>query len=57
MVGDRGKPHRLWFKFWVLFVITFVALYSSLLVQVKRRKQRQGRYSRYNAHRSQERYL
>ena len=49
--------HTFWFKFWVLFVITFVALYTSLLVQVKRRKQRQGRYSRYNAHRSQERYL
>lgn len=49
--------HTFWFKFWVLFVITFVALYTSLLVQVKRRKQRQGRYSRYNAHRGQERYL
>lgn len=50
--------HTFWFKFGVLFVVTFLVLYSSLLVQVNRRKQRQGRYSRYNnAHRGQDRYL
>lgn len=51
--------HTFWFKFGVLFVISFITLYTSLLIQVKRRKQRQGKYSRYNAgiRRDQGRYL
>ncbi len=53
----EASVHTFWFKFCVLFVISFILLYSSLLVQIKRRKQRQGKYSRYNARRSQERYL
>ena len=53
----EASVHTFWFKFCVLFVISFVVLYSSLLVQIKRRKQRQGKYSRYNAQRKQDRYL
>lgn len=53
----EASVHTFWFKFCVLFVVSFIVLYTSLLVQVKRRKQRQGKYSRYNAQRGQERYL
>ena len=51
----EASVHTFWFKFCVLFFITFVVLYTSLLVQINKRKKRQGRYSKYNAHR--ERYL
>lgn len=51
--------HTFWFKFGVLFLLTFIILYTSLLIQINRRKQRQGRYSPYNAglRRGQDRYL
>lgn len=51
----QALVHTFWFKFCVMFVITFIILYTSLLVQMSRRKKRQGRFSRYNSHNS--RYL
>lgn len=50
----QALVHTFWFKFCVMFVITFIVLYTSLLVQMSRRKRRQGRFSKYN---SQSRYL
>ncbi len=45
----EASVHTFWFKFCVLFVLSFVVLYTSLLVQVNKRKRRQGRYSRYHS--------
>ena len=51
----QALVHTFWFKFAVMFVITFIILYTSLLVQMGRRKRRQGRFSKYGSH--NERYL
>ena len=51
----QAAVHTFWFKFVVLFVITFIVLYSALLVQINKRKRRSGKFSRYNPNR--ERYL
>ena len=54
----QASFHTFWFKFCLLFLVTFIILYSALLVQLRRRKERQGKYSRYNsARREQDRYL
>ena len=45
----EASVHTFWFKFCVLFVLSFVVLYTSLLVQINKRKRRQGRYSRYHS--------
>lgn len=52
----EASVHTFWFKFCVMFVITFITLYASLLVQMNKRKRRQGRYSKYGGGQS-ERYL
>ncbi len=51
----QASVHTFWFKFVVLFVVSFIVLYSALLVQIQKRKRRQGKFSRYNPNR--ERYL
>lgn len=43
----EASVHTFWFKFVVLFIISFAILYTSLLVQLQRRKLRQGKYSQY----------
>lgn len=53
----QALVHTFWFKFAVMFIITFAILYTSLLVQMSRKKKRQGRFSRYNSRSGQERYL
>ena len=53
----EASVHTFWFKFVVLFIVSFIALYAALLVQINKRKRRQGRYSRYNPNRGQDRYL
>jgi len=53
----EASVHTFWFKFGVLFILTFIILYTSLLVQVSKRKKRQGRFSKYGSQRSAGRYL
>lgn len=52
----QALVHTFWFKFCVMFVITFIILYSSLLFQIARRKRRQGRFNKYHSRR-EDRYL
>ena len=51
----QSAVHTFWFKFLLLFAITFIVLYTALLIQVNKRKRRRGKFSKYNPNRG--RYL